>query len=224
MTIELTTRADVTLEAVRRVAWEGADVRIARTALARMAECKQGFLVLLDSDPAITIYGVTTGYGQMASVTLSPEERARQASRAPRAAGTSYGEAAPERLVRAMVLARLANYLEGHAAISPHVAEAVAAMLGGGPLPRVPLMGNGGAGEILAPRPPLQRSGRGRSPGAQGQPGAGQRLALRGRADRRRGAGRAQPRRSRVEGLRARRRGVQVAAGALFARARRVVG
>ena len=149
MTIELTTRADVTLEAVRRVAWEGADVRIAQTALARMAECKQAFLALLDSDPAITIYGVTTGYGQMASVRLSPEERARQASRAPRAAGTSYGEAAPERLVRAIVLARLANYLEGHAAISPHVAEAVAAMLGGGPLPRVPLMGNGGAGEIL---------------------------------------------------------------------------
>ena len=149
MTVELTTRADITLDAVRRVAWEGETVRIAEPALARMGACRRAFLALLDSDPDITIYGVTTGYGHTAHRKLSLEERAKQAARPPRAAATSFGEAAPERVARAIVLARLANYLDGHAAISPRMAQAVAGMLDGDALPRVPLLGNGGAGEIL---------------------------------------------------------------------------
>lgn len=149
MTIALMTRADITLDVAHRVAWRGEGVRIGEQALARMAECRRDFLALLDSDSEIVIYGVTSGYGQQAKTRFAPEERAKHWSRPPRAAATSYGEAAPERVVRAMVLARLANYLGGHAAISPALAEAVAAMLDSGPLPRVPLLGNGGAGEIL---------------------------------------------------------------------------
>ena len=42
----------------------------------------------------------------------------------------------PDRVVRAIVFARLANFLEGHAATTPRIALAVAAMLDGGPLPR----------------------------------------------------------------------------------------
>jgi histidine ammonia-lyase len=52
--------------------------------------------------------------------------------------------------VRAIVLARLTNFLEGHAATSPRIAEAVAAMLDLPSLPAVPGSGQGGAGEILA--------------------------------------------------------------------------
>ena len=68
----------------------------------------------------------------------------------PFAAATSFGNPLPERVVRAIVLARLANFLEGHAATTPRIALAVAAMLDGGRLPAVPASGQGGAGEILA--------------------------------------------------------------------------
>ena len=44
----------------------------------------------------------------------------------------------PERVSRAIVFARLANFVEGHAAISPAIANGVAAMLDGGPLPVLP--------------------------------------------------------------------------------------
>ena len=81
MTLELTTRADISLESVRRVAWRGEPVRISEAARARMAETRASFLVLLDSDPEITIYGVTSGYGQRASVRLTPEQRRLHASR-----------------------------------------------------------------------------------------------------------------------------------------------
>ena len=58
------------------------------------------------------------------------------------------GEAFPERVARLMVLARLANFLDGHAAVRPELAQAVAAMLPG-PLPLVPRPGAVSAGEIL---------------------------------------------------------------------------
>lgn len=148
MTVVLTTRTDITLKTFRRVAWEDEDVRIAAEALERMAACRRSFLELLKSDPDITIYGVTTGYGQHAKVKLTPVQRERQARRPLRAAATSFGEPLPERVTRGIVLARLANYLDGHAAISPKLAEAVAGMLEGESLSQVPARGNGGAGEI----------------------------------------------------------------------------
>ena len=98
---------------------------------------------------AITVYGVTSGYGDRAAIRLSDRERKEQASRPP-VAGASFGEPLPERVARGILLARLANFLEGHGAVRPELAEAVAGMLDGGPLPPVPAQGNGGAGEILA--------------------------------------------------------------------------
>ena len=104
MTVELTSRRDITLEAVRRVAWQGEGVRITEAASARMKESRAAFLALLDGDPDITIYGVTSGYGQMAKIRLTPEQRAIHAAKPHYGSATSYGEAAPERLLTAPVL------------------------------------------------------------------------------------------------------------------------
>ena len=48
-------------------------------ALARMTACREAFLGLLASDDSLVIYGVTSGYGQMARLRFSPEERKRHA-------------------------------------------------------------------------------------------------------------------------------------------------
>ncbi len=53
-------------------------------------------------------------------------------------------------VVRAIVVARLANMVEGHAAVRSELAKAVAGLLDGERLPTVPVEGNGGSGEILA--------------------------------------------------------------------------
>ncbi len=150
MTLILRSRADITLDAVYRVAWQGEDVRFDAGALARMAACREAFLGLLDADPEVVIYGVTSGYGQMARLRYSPEERRLHARRPPHAAAASFGEPLPERVARGIVLARLANFVEGHAAISPALAEAVAGLLDGAKLPSVPVLGNGCSGEIMA--------------------------------------------------------------------------
>jgi histidine ammonia-lyase len=150
MTLILKTRRDINLQAVYRVAWQGENVNIAQEALARIAACRQSFLQLIDKDPSVVIYGVTTAMGERASYRLSPEERDLHARIKPFPAAVSFGDPLPERVVRAIVLARLANYLEGHSATSTRIALAVADMLDGRRLPSVPGSGQGGAGEILA--------------------------------------------------------------------------
>ena len=149
MTVVLARRADIDLDAFLRVAWKGEGVEIAPEAVERVGRCRETFLQLLESDPDAVVYGVTTGPGDRAAVQLSPEEQRRWAQRAP-ATGASFGEPLPERVTRGIVLARLANFVEGHAAVRPDLMQAVAALLGGDPLPDVPARGNGGSGEILA--------------------------------------------------------------------------
>ena len=150
--MRVATRADLTLEAVRRVAWDGEPVELAPAALEAMDRRHASFLALVEArlaeDPGALIYGVTTAPGDGAAVALTAERAARR----PRGCGprASFGEPLPERVVRAIVLARLANFVEGNAAVRGEVARR-----GGGdarrrPLPAVPARGNGGAGEILA--------------------------------------------------------------------------
>jgi histidine ammonia-lyase len=150
MTLLLTARADINLESYYRVAWQGEDIRIADAALARMASCRDTFLRLINADASVVVYGVTSSTGQWASHHLSPSERDRHSNSKLFPAATSFGDPLPERVVRGIILARLANFIEGHSAISPRIALAVAEMLNGAPLPMVPGSGQGGAGEILA--------------------------------------------------------------------------
>ncbi len=150
MTVTLKDRDDITLEAFYRVAWQGEDVRIDDQARARMIQCREAFLRLLDSDPDLVVYGVTSGYGQMAHLRFTPEQRRSHARRPMHGPAAAFGDPLPERVVRGIVLARLANFVEGHAAISPDLAMAVAEMLDGRPLPEVPSRGNLCPGEILA--------------------------------------------------------------------------
>ena len=126
--------------------------------------------------------------------------------------------------MRAIVLARLANLVEGHAGARPRVAAAVAAMLDGGPLPAVPARGNGGSGEILALGHLFGELAERVELEPQGEDGADQRIALRRGARGRRGAGRARPARARRAHVRAVGRGDPSAAGGVRARARASCG
>jgi histidine ammonia-lyase len=150
MTVELSSRRDITLEALARVALGGEGVRIMPKAKAAMEAARRDFMAYLEADRGRFIYGVTSGPGQRATRRLTPAEQRRQAalhSRTPDGAG--FGpEALPERVVRMIVVARLANYLDGHAKARTVEAERIARLLEA-PMPRVPLSGQVGAGEIL---------------------------------------------------------------------------
>src|ERR687886_1851791 len=147
MAVPIATRADISLDAVRRVAWDGEAVELAPAALERMDRCHASFRAFVEAriaeDPGALIYGTTTAPGDGAAVALTAEAQARRPTRLWTA--HSFGEPLPERVVRGIVLARLANFVGGHAAVRARVARAVAAMLDR-PLPPVPAQGNGGGG------------------------------------------------------------------------------
>ena len=149
MAVALGSRVEITLDVFEQVAWRGESVRIEAVALERADDTREAFLRLL-ARPDVTVYGVTSGYGDRAGGRLDRDDRRRQALAAAFRAA-SFGEPLPERVVRGIVLARLSNFLDGHAAVSAQLVEAVASLLDeSGRLPPVPLQGNGGSGEILA--------------------------------------------------------------------------
>jgi histidine ammonia-lyase len=149
MTIILDSRRDFTLDAAKQIAWGKEAVTLGPSAQEAMTSARTRFLQILEDSDAV-IYGVTSGYGHYAKLRFTPAERAAHARRPPFGPAVSWGDPLPERAARAIVFARLSNFVEGHAAITPAVANAVAAMLSGPPLPPVPARGQGGAGEIVA--------------------------------------------------------------------------
>ncbi len=148
MTIVIDDRDDFSLDAYRRVSRRGEGVSLSESAYARMTASRDAFLRYIDNEDVV-VYGVTSGYGQMAHLRFTREEREKHARKPPMAAAVSFGDPLPVRVTRGIVFARLTNLVSGYSAISPDLAVAVADLLNGGTLPDVPLQGNGGAGEIL---------------------------------------------------------------------------
>lgn len=150
--ITLGDRYDITLDALEAVAWHRVPVAIAPEALEEMDRCAGTFERLVAervrADPGALIYGVTSAPGDGAARVLDAEADARRPTRLWTA--MSYGDPLPERVVRGILLARLANLLGGHAPARARVALAIAEMLNEGPVPSVPAQSNGGSGEILA--------------------------------------------------------------------------
>jgi histidine ammonia-lyase len=152
MTVLVNSRRDFTLENFRRVALGGEGVQIGAEARQAMAAARESFMELLDSDRTAFIYGTTTRAGIEVGRSLAPtEQRDYARSRVGRAGSspTFGGEGnLDEHVVRGIVFARLANFVEGHAKIRPAIAERVAALLES-PLPALPLGGQDGPGEVL---------------------------------------------------------------------------
>jgi histidine ammonia-lyase len=150
--VRLRTRADITLGALGAVGWDGAGVEIAGEAVEFMDRAHESFAEWVEgrvrADPDALIYGVTSAPGDRAFARLGRDQEGSRPTQLWTAA--SFGDPLPTRVVRGILLARLANFLDGHAAVRGHTALAVAAMLEHDPVPRVPIEGNGGSGEVLA--------------------------------------------------------------------------
>src|ERR1700694_679579 len=150
MTVQLESRSEITLDVFERVAWQREPVEIAPAAMAVMDRSHDAFAGYvadrLASDPDAQIYAITFGPGDAGAVDPANDTRPTKLWTA-----ASFGETLPDRDVRGIILAPLANFIEGHAAARSVVATAIAAMLDPAvPMPSVPAHGNGGAGEILS--------------------------------------------------------------------------
>jgi histidine ammonia-lyase len=98
-----------------------------------------------------TVYGITTGFGALASTHIDPAEAATMQIHLLRSHAAGVGDPVPDTVVRAMLALRARTLAQGHSGVRPVVVERILELLNAGLLPVVPGQGSVGASGDLAP-------------------------------------------------------------------------
>jgi histidine ammonia-lyase len=97
------------------------------------------------------VYGVSTGFGALASTFIAPQRRAELQHALIRSHAAGIGAPMPREVVRAMMLLRVRSLAFGRSGVRPVVAGALVDLLNAGITPWVPEHGSLGASGDLAP-------------------------------------------------------------------------
>ncbi len=138
----------VTIADVVAVARRHETVTLTDAATERMATARDIVETLADGDPT---YGVSTGFGALATVTIAPERRADLQAALVRSHAAGMGPPVEPEVVRAMVFLRARTLALGHSGARPIVAEGLLNLINAGITPIVPEHGSLGASGDLAP-------------------------------------------------------------------------
>lgn len=115
----------------------------------RMAPARQ--LVDRAVESGETVYGITTGFGALATTHIGKEDSENLQYNLIRSHATGVGDPIPDTLVRAMLLLRARTLAQGHSGVRPEVVEKLLEMLNRNILPVIPGQGSVGASGDLAP-------------------------------------------------------------------------
>ncbi|HSH22002.1 MAG TPA: histidine ammonia-lyase [Candidatus Caenarcaniphilales bacterium] len=146
--VELT-GLDLTLEEVERVARHGAAAVLHPAARERMAASRTTIDELVDCGE--TVYGVTTGFGDLAGRRVAPADARRLQENLLVSHAVGVGPPHDVETVRAMLLLRANTLARGHSGCRPALVERLLDFLRLGIHPVVPEQGSVGASGDLAP-------------------------------------------------------------------------
>jgi histidine ammonia-lyase len=143
------TGANLTVADVEAVARHGAEAALDVHARERMQEARD----VIDSLVAegAVVYGVTTGFGALASARIAPADTERLQENLLMSHAAGVGAALPREVVRAMLLLRANTLALGHSGCRPLVVDRLLDLLRLGVHPVVPEQGSVGASGDLAP-------------------------------------------------------------------------
>ena len=99
----------------------------------------------------VPVYGVTTGFGHLASVSVGADDAAALQTNLVRTHAAGVGPPLAREVVRGMMLLRANTLAKGYSGIRPVVLERFLAFLNSGLTPQVPAQGSVGASGDLAP-------------------------------------------------------------------------
>ncbi|MFJ1599263.1 histidine ammonia-lyase [Streptomyces sp. NPDC088261] len=138
-----------TPEDVLAVARHHAKVTLSETARSAIAEAR----LVVDALAAKPepVYGVSTGFGALASRHIGPELRARLQRNIVRSHAAGMGPHVEREVVRALMFLRLKTLASGHTGVRPEVAQTMADVLNAGITPVVHEFGSLGCSGDLAP-------------------------------------------------------------------------
>jgi histidine ammonia-lyase len=139
----------LTAEEVVAVARDDVDVEVSDEALEAMATSRAQVEALAHADtPA---YGISTGFGALATTSIPPERRADLQRSLIRSHAASSGGVVEPEVVRAMMLLRLRTLATGRTGARPLLAQRLADLLNAGITPVVREFGSLGCSGDLAP-------------------------------------------------------------------------
>lgn len=139
----------VSIDEVVAVARNGAQVRIDDAAVEQMAASRARVEALAE-DPT-PVYGISTGFGALASRHIPKEMREQLQVSLVRSHAAGSGAEVDEEVVRAMMLLRLSTLCTGRTGVRPVVAQTYADALNAGITPVVREYGSLGCSGDLAP-------------------------------------------------------------------------
>lgn len=143
------TGADLTVADVEAVARHGARAALDAHARERMAEARAVIDALVARGEVV--YGVTTGFGDLASTRIPAADAARLQENLLASHAAGVGRPFPREVVRAMLLLRANTLALGHSGARPELVDRLLAFLDLGIHPVVPEQGSVGASGDLAP-------------------------------------------------------------------------
>ena len=143
------TGADLSIGDVEAVARGGQGVKLGDDARARMAEARDVVERLVASGEIV--YGVTTGFGDLATTFIDPADSAQLQLNLLVSHAVGVGGPLPRDVVRAMLLLRANTLALGHSGCRAVVVDRICDLLRAGIHPVVPSQGSVGASGDLAP-------------------------------------------------------------------------
>jgi histidine ammonia-lyase len=146
--VEIGTRG-IGVRDVVAVAREDAEAKLTPEATAAMARTAAIVEDLADADEPV--YGVSTGFGSLATTPIPADRRVELQRSLIRSHAAGMGPPVEREVVRAMMVLRVRSLAMGYSGARPEVAEGILAMLSAGLTPVVPEHGSLGASGDLAP-------------------------------------------------------------------------
>ncbi len=143
------TGADLSIADVEAVARAGRAVLLDDAARERVQAARDVIEGLL-AEGAV-VYGVTTGFGDLATTFIAPEDAGRLQENLLMSHAAGVGSPFPREVVRAMLLLRANTLALGHSGCRPIILDRLLAFLEKGIHPVVPEQGSVGASGDLAP-------------------------------------------------------------------------
>lgn len=143
------TGTDLTLQAFYDVVLGNRPVRLAPIARRRMAA--SAAVVRKAASGSEPVYGITTGFGKLATQRISPSEIRQLQVNLVRSHAAGVGEPLSSEETRGVLLLRANVLAHGHSGVRPIVAEHLVTLLNRDVLPVIPSKGSVGASGDLAP-------------------------------------------------------------------------
>ena len=139
----------ITLGVLRQAWSEAVEVSLGIEARRAIAESSEFIGDVVDAGEQV--YGVNTGFGQLAHVRIGDDELAKLQQNLVRSHAVGVGEDLDDDIVRLVILMKVIALAEGFSGVRVELVDALCALINNNVYPRIPAKGSVGASGDLAP-------------------------------------------------------------------------